>query len=137
MSQLVHATCVDIAGLGVLILGSSGAGKSDLALRLIAEGALLVSDDQTAVAVDGETLRATAPAQIKGLIEVRGVGIGPAAVKLGTRLALAVQSTDQVERMPERGTWSLPGTAVAIPLLALNPFEASAPAKVRFALGQP
>ena len=42
--MLVHATALDIAGLGVLILGTSGAGKSDLALRLILDGALLVAD---------------------------------------------------------------------------------------------
>jgi hypothetical protein len=38
------------------------------------------------------------------------------------------------ERMPERRTWSLPGSPVSIPLIVLNPFEASAPAKLRFAL---
>ena len=45
--MLVHATTIDIAGLGVLVMGASGSGKSDLALRLIAAGALLVADDQT------------------------------------------------------------------------------------------
>lgn len=135
--MLVHATTVDIAGLGVLILGASGSGKSDLALRLIADGALLVADDQTAVDLRGDALRASAPEKIKGLIEARGVGIVPAAIKRATRLVLAVQLTAKPERMPERRTWSLPGAAVAIPLLELDPFEASAPAKLRFALAVP
>ena len=136
MSQLVHATCVDIAGLGVLILGEPGAGKSDLALRLIADGALLVSDDQTLVEVVGDELRATAPATIEGLIEARGVGIVAGPFKRASRVVLAVQLTPTIERMPEPRTWSLPGASVQIPLLDLSPFEASAPAKLRFALGR-
>lgn len=132
--MLVHATTLDIAGLGVLILGASGVGKSDLALRLIADGALLVADDQTLVEVRGDELWATAPATIAGLIEARGVGIVPTGIKRGTRLALAVEFADQPERMPERRSWSLPGGKLEIPLIALNPFEASAPAKLRFAV---
>lgn len=132
--MLVHATTLDLAGLGVLILGLSGAGKSDLALRLIADGALLVADDQTFVDLHGDALRATAPKKIAGLIEARGVGIVPAAIKRATWLALAVQLTAKPERMPQPRTWSLPGSAVAIPLVELDPFEASAPAKLRFAL---
>ncbi len=132
--MLVHATTVDIAGLGVLILGAPGAGKSDLALRLMADGAFLVADDQTSVDVRGDELWATAPDKIVGLVEARGVGIVSAAIKRGTRLALAVQLTAAPERMPESRTWSLPGSAAKIPLIELNPFEASAPAKLRFAL---
>jgi len=134
--MLVHATTVDIAGLGVLILGESGAGKSDLALRLIADGALLVADDQTDVAVGGDALRATSPATISGLIEVRGVGVVRAPVKAATRLRLAVSLIVMVpERMPESRAWSLPGHAKpSIPLIALGAFEASAVEKVRRAL---
>ena len=132
--MLVHATTLDIAGLGVLILGASGAGKSDLALRLIADGALLVADDQTVVEARGLELWASAPAPIAGLIEARGVGIVPSAIKRATRLALAVELATAQERMPERRSWSLPGGGVEIALIELNPFEPSAPAKLRFAL---
>lgn len=132
--MLVHATTIDIAGCGVLILGASGAGKSDLAVRLIADGALLVADDQTLVEVRGGELWASAPEKIAGLVEVRGVGIVPAAIKRATRLRLAVQLSNAPERMPERRTWSLPGAEPWISLIELNPFEASAPAKLRFAL---
>lgn len=134
--MLIHATTVDVAGLGVLILGASGAGKSDLALRLIGEGALLVSDDQTDVQIAGARLRATAPSTIAGLIEIRGSGIAAAPVKRATLLALAVELVAGTpDRMPEARTWSLPGEAnPRIPLTAVVPFEASAPEKVRRAL---
>lgn len=134
--MLVHATTVDIAGLGVLILGESGAGKSDLALRLIADGALLVADDQTDVAVVGEALRASAPKPIVGLIEARGVGVVCAPTKRATRLRLAVSLiVTAPERMPELCAWSLPGyNKPSIPLIAVGAFEASAVEKVRRAL---
>jgi HPr kinase/phosphorylase len=134
--MLVHATTVDIAGLGVLILGESGAGKSDLALRLIAGGALLVADDQTDVEVVGDALRAASPRPIAGLIEARGVGVVHAPVKLATRLRLAVSLIVTVpERMPELRTWSLPdGSKPQILLIELGAFEASAAEKVRRAL---
>ena len=136
MSQLVHATTVDLAGLGVLLLGPSGAGKSDLALRLIGDGALLVADDQTSITIENVALIARAPERIGGLIEARGVGIVRGPTKAWTRLALAVElSSNQIERMPEGGSWSLPGRGQPrIPLVALNPFEPSAGAKLRLAL---
>ena len=136
MGTLVHATTVDIAGLGVLILGPSGAGKSDLALRLIGDGALLVADDQTSITIENEALIARAPERIGGLLEARGVGIVRGPTKAWTRLALAVDLTsDRIERMPEGGRWSLSGLAFpAIPMTQLNPFEVSAGAKLRLAL---
>ena len=134
--MLVHATTVDIAGCGVLILGDAGAGKSDLALRLIADGALLIADDQTFVEIVGDRLRATAPATIVGVMEVRGLGIARAPIKRATRLRLAVSLVAlPTERMPESHAWSLPGAPnPRIPLIELNAFEASAREKVRRAL---
>ena len=134
--MLVHATTVDISGCGVLLMGASGAGKSDLALRLIADGALLVADDQTFVEFVDGCLRASAPGHIAGLIEVRGIGLLPAPAKAATRLRLAVQLVQVApERMPEPQTWSLPGGAGPnLPLVRLMPFEASAPHKLRHAL---
>jgi HPr kinase/phosphorylase len=133
---LVHATTLDIAGCGVLLLGEPGAGKSDLALRLIADGALLVADDQTVVEIAEGALLARAPSPILGLIEVRAVGIGRAPVMRATRLKLAVQLVSEApERMPEPRTWSLPGAEQPrIRLVDLAPFEASAPAKLRATL---
>jgi serine kinase of HPr protein (carbohydrate metabolism regulator) len=134
--MLVHATAVDVAGLGVLIMGASGAGKSDLALRLIARGAFLVADDQTEVTVVGSALHASAPERITGLIEARGVGIAAAPRKRATRLALAVVLIEtRPERMPEPHAWFLPGTEnPRIPLIDLDAFEVSAAEKVCIAL---
>lgn len=134
---LVHATALDIAGRGVALLGPSGAGKSDLALRLIGEGALLVADDRAWVSVCDGRLVVTMPETIAGQIEGRGVGILRAARVASTRLALAVWlSTQTVERMPEPAQWAPPEIpdAPSVALLQMNPFEASATAKLRLAL---
>ena len=76
MTMLVHATCVALRPRGrswraVLLRGPSGAGKSDLALRLIEAGARLVADDQTELVRRGNSVVASAPAGIAGLIEAR------------------------------------------------------------------
>lgn len=72
---LIHATAVAIDGQAVLLRGPPGAGKSDLALRLIDGGARLISDDQAALRREGANIVVCAPATIVGLIEVRGLGI--------------------------------------------------------------
>jgi HPr kinase/phosphorylase len=141
--MLVHATCVAMRTGGrwraVLLRGPSGAGKSDLALRLIEAGARLVSDDQTVLESKGRAVIATAPASIRGLIEVRGVGI----VRLARQqliaeapLALVADLVpgDRVERLPEAALEDMLG--MKLPLLSLAPFEASAPVKLRLALVQ-
>lgn len=131
---LIHATCIALAGRGVLLRGPSGAGKSDLALRLIDDGALLVSDDQTELERDGETLLARPPTTIAGLLEVRGVGLVrmPYLKCVSLHLAIDLVAPSQVERLPEPDTLELLG----LPLrrLCLAPFEASAAAKVRLAM---
>lgn len=75
LSKIVHASCVRVDGKAVLILGTSGAGKSSLALQLIAYGADLVADDRTTLSVKNNVLFAHCPDTIRGLIEARGVGI--------------------------------------------------------------
>ncbi len=70
-----HASCVAINERGLLIMGKSGAGKSSLALALMAYGAALVADDRTDLWPQGDRLMAAAPAALSGLIEARGVGI--------------------------------------------------------------
>jgi serine kinase of HPr protein (carbohydrate metabolism regulator) len=138
-SVLVHGTCVAVDGEGVLLLGPPGAGKSDLALRLIDGGARLVADDQTALSRDGAEssggIRASAPPSIAGLLEVRGVGIVavPSVAAAPLRLAVELVSDEaQVERLPEARRW--PCLGVEVPLLVLTPFPASTPAKIRAAL---
>jgi len=139
----VHATCVALrrgrTWRGVLLRGPSGAGKSDLALRLIDEGARLVADDQTHVVAKGRALLASAPPTLAGLMEVRGIGIvklAPSQLLASARLALLVDlvPASKIERLPEPAHETLEG--VELPLLALSPFEASACAKLRLALGR-
>ena len=133
-SNLVHATCVAIEGAGVLLRGPSGAGKSDLALRLIDGGARLVADDQVELVRQDESVLARPPESLAGLLEVRGLGIirlhhlPDAPVLLVADLVPA----DQVERLPEPATVHLLGCD--LPLLHLDPFTASAPAKLRLAV---
>lgn len=101
-SQVLHATCVAVQGRGLLVLGPSGSGKSSLAIRLLALGALLVSDDRTRVEATGGRLMASCPsAAISGLIEARGVGLLQAPVAESVEVALVVdlgQPEDQ--RLP-------------------------------------
>lgn len=132
--RLIYGSCVAVEGIGVLLLGDSGSGKSDLALRLIDEGALLVADDQVALDVGGGELVASAPREIAGRIEVRGIGIVDleAVAEAPLRLAVQLVPADAVPRLPEESSWKFLG--MGIPLIFLAPFEASATAKVRLAV---
>lgn len=99
-SANIHASCIVCAragaafgapeDAGVLILGDSGTGKSEMALRLIAIGAILVADDRCELLFDGEALHARAPDNIAGLLEIRGVGIVTLPFVRQARLALVV-----------------------------------------------
>ena len=71
----LHASAVALDETGLLILGKSGAGKSSLALQLIALGARLVADDQVLLTRKDGGLLMTAPPQLEGRIEARGLGI--------------------------------------------------------------
>ena len=128
----VHATAVAKAQRAVLLLGPPGSGKSDLALRLIDRGWVLVADDQVELTRDGETLRAAAPATIVGLIEARGVGLLRRATVGGVPVAMAFDLSATPDRLPEPQARAIGG--IALPCLALAPFEASAPLKVEAAL---
>jgi HPr kinase/phosphorylase len=130
----IHASCVELGGTGVLLLGESGSGKSDLALRLIDAGARLVADDRTELRRDGTRLIASPPATIAGRMEVRGVGIVPLThvAECAVGLAVALVAPDRVERLPSAQSRAWLG--IDMPLLALDPFEASAPAKIRLAV---
>ena len=119
---------------GVLILGRSGAGKSDLALRLIERGAILVSDDRTELFLQKGTMMARPPAAIRGLMEVRGLGILAVPFAPKARVALAVSLDGSRERLPGREHWRAPwDLPVPVPLLRLAAFDPSAPAKILLA----
>src|ERR1044071_6421328 len=125
-SERVHASAVAIDGRAVLIGGRSGAGKSDLALRLIDRGAILISDDYCDVRRAEGGLRASAPPTILGKIELRGLGGVEMETAQQVPVALFVDLDQAPERMPEPGeTRALAG--VAVPVLYLAGLEASAP----------
>ena len=131
--EMVHASSVAIEGRAVLITGPSGSGKSDLALRLVDRGFVLVSDDQTLVRRVGSRLLASAPATIAGKLEVRGIGIVEVATVTDQPVALLVELTSAIERLPdddrERAI-----LGVNLPLVGIDATTASAPAKVALAL---
>lgn len=130
-SETIHASCIAIGGRAVLLAGRSGAGKSDLALRLIDRGATLVSDDYTRLIRRDGRLHASPPAQA-GRIEVRGIGIVDMPHLADVPVALLVDLAALVPRMPEPATRRLAG--VDLPTAALAPLEASAPIKVELLL---
>ncbi len=71
----IHGTLLDVYGVGVLILGESGIGKSECALELIERGHLLIGDDAIEIRKEGDILIGTGIKRIKHHIEIRGVGI--------------------------------------------------------------
>jgi HPr kinase/phosphorylase len=133
----VHATAIALGKTGVLLLGPSGSGKSDLALRLIDDGARLIADDQVMLSRNGERLIANPPPVLAGRIEARGIGIlqldgGRLWRKMPMALAVELVPAEKIERLPEPATREFLG--VALKLIRLNPFEASAVAKLKFAV---
>ena len=132
--MLLHATAVAIDGQAVLLRGPSGSGKSDLALRLIDAGARLVADDQSELRRRGDVLLVRAPATIAGLFEVRGLGIlrVDALAEAPVGLIADLVAADRIERLPPRRADAILG--VAVPMIEIAPFEASAAAKLRLAL---
>ncbi len=134
---LLHASAVALDGVGILIRGASGSGKSDLALALIDGGARLIADDQVAVERLDGALRVCwpgeAPETLRGQIEVRGVGILPvphvATAPLG--LVVDLDPAARVERLPERKDMQL--LDVSVPVIAIDGQAPSGAAKVRLA----
>ncbi len=135
--RTIHATTVALGDVAVLIRGVPGSGKSDLALRLIDGGGILVADDQTALRLAAGQVMASSPASIAGRIEARGLGIlrvpfrAEAPVRLVVDL-LAANADEAIERLPEPHFADLCG--IHLPCLRMRAFESSAPAKIRLAL---
>ena len=132
-SETLHARCVALDGRAVLITGISGSGKSDLSLRLLDRGFTLVSDDQTIVKKVGAKLIASAPATISGKLEIRGVGIVDMETVKDVCVALLVQLTSDVQRLPDDSR-ERPILGVNLPLVSVDAMTASAASKVALAL---
>ena len=132
-SENLHASCVATEGRAVLIAGPSGSGKSDLALRLIDRGFKLVSDDRTIVRKEGQRLVASAPATIKGKLEIRGIGIVEMESLSDVPLALVVELTSEYARLPDDSRERMI-LGAGIPLVSVDAMAASAASKVALAL---
>ena len=103
-SVTLHGCMVDMRGIGVLIVGRSGAGKSETAIGLLERGASLVADDMVRVKYVGGELVATAPDLSRGYMEIRGIGIinvanlyGLASIRPDKRLDLVVTLKPQAD----------------------------------------
>jgi HPr kinase/phosphorylase len=139
----VHASCVMLAkaaaifgavpGDGILILGASGAGKSSVALKLLAMGAALVADDRVELFEQEQALWARAPASLAGLIEARGLGIVTLPHAASARVTLAVQLGPNAARHPHREDYEPPAplsVRTKPPLLRLSAQDAAIAEKV-------
>ena len=143
-TMLVHGTTVACGSAAILLRGKSGAGKSDLALRFMADQGRwpleadarhLVADDQTQLTVRTGQIIAGSPAAIAGLLEVRGVGIVgvPAGASTILRLVVDLVPPEMIQRLPAPdGAIELLGHKIAHRRLA--PFEASAALKLALLL---
>ena len=112
---VVHATAVAHGGRALLLRGPAGAGKSALALEMIALGAALVADDRTVLTAAGGVLRAAPPAAIAGVIEARGIGLLrlPHAADVPVA-AVADLGAAETARLPPLRTTALLGHEVAL-----------------------
>ena len=100
-SLIMHATCVDINGSGVLIVGRSGSGKSSLAISLLALGSKLVADDQCELVKKNNRFYIFKPASLPSSIEIRGVGLVSVPMVVETSLDWVVNMDEaETERMP-------------------------------------
>lgn len=138
-SLRIDGVAVAIDGQAVLLRGPSGSGRSDLALRLIDEGAMLISDEQVELHREGDRLLigvpAVMPAALRGVIEARGVGlVSVPHVDRFMPLAWVIDmaGTADIDRLPAAQTAEFLG--IAAPLLKLDPFAVSATAKLRLAV---
>ena len=121
-----HASCAARDGAGVLLVGGSGVGKSDLALRLLDRGFQLVADDR----VDVEDGVARAPAALAGLIEVRGLGLLRLPYLAMARLRLVAQLGGDTDRLPLSSRFA----PLDLPQINLDGMRASAAQRIALAL---
>lgn len=135
----VVALAIDQDGplAGVMIEGASGSGKSDLALRLIEDcpwrRTVLVADDSALISVEQGRIIARPPGTVVGEMEIRGIGIAPVPFRDRVRLRAVVRLSSDIKRMPDYEEASPAGAGgIALPVLTLDPFQLSAPAKLRY-----
>lgn len=114
---LMHASCVAVSGRAVLITGPAGAGKSALALTLMAYGAGLVADDQTELTHQDGQIIARCPPTLLGLIEARGVGLLTTTAVPYASLSLVVDlSQPEPDRLPPHRSVTILGQPIDLVL---------------------
>lgn len=129
----LHATAVAIAGYGVIFTGKSGSGKSDLALRLIDRGAVLISDDSVILKHADDKISLYGPGKLTGKLEVRSLGVLDFEHVADVELKMEVQLDQKVDRFPmDRQQNIFLGKTISSIKLDAN--ETSAPIKVEMAL---
>jgi serine kinase of HPr protein (carbohydrate metabolism regulator) len=140
-TTLVYGTCVALGGNAAILVGASGSGKSDLALRFLLSTpadleAALIADDQVRVSLSAGRLIASAPETIAGLIEVRGIGVIPLPARDAAEVKLIVKLVDPaaIPRMPPSPPATQKVCGIDLPVLMLAPFETSAHFKLRLAI---
>ena len=134
LAMLLHATCVSFDKKGVLLQGPSGIGKSDLALRLIEIGGILVADDQVDLSVRAGRLIANSPKSLLCKLEVRGLGIieFPTIQNVPLSIVVDLVQKERVPRFPELEYLQI--LNVCIRRLFLSPFESSCAIKIKTAV---
>lgn len=128
----LHASAISIDGKAVLLRGPSGIGKSDLALRLMDEGATLIADDYVELTTVNGHILLQAPKTIRGKMEIRGIGLieRPFAENVPLGLVCDLVITGSMDRLPEKDShFHLDGLSVR--LIQLEGQLPSAPAKIR------
>ena len=99
--KIMHATSVYINGKGIVIFGKSGSGKSKLAIKLIAFGAKLISDDQTQLELKKSRIILRKPVSTPNFIEARGIGLIEVPKVTSAELFCFIKITDiELERLP-------------------------------------
>lgn len=128
----IHATLISFHNKGILFIGKSGAGKSDVALRMIMEkGATLVADDRVDLEYLDGVLYGSCPQNIQGLLEIRNVGIGQFEYKSKEKISLCIELCEDknaLERLPNDEYVDFLG--VSVTKLKLYAFDCSILCKI-------
>lgn len=134
----IHGTCVVYQDKGILFIGKSGSGKSDIALRMIMnKDAKLLADDRVDIREENDSIIASPPPAILGMMEVRGIGLCRFEPVLQAKISLVVELVEdrnQITRLPSNQYYQIMG--VDVPQMKIYPFDASSIDKVILACCQ-
>ena len=134
-TRRVHSTSVVIEDAGVMITGKSGFGKSDLALRLIDSGATLISDDVTICETVGNSIFLFPPNEIRGLLEVRELGIMTVPYIENIKLSLVVELVEkEIDRLPQQSFTNL--LNIKIQKIKIQGKNSSSVAKIKLKINE-